>query len=209
MKTVDHLSLLCLVADDVAQGVVGRQHDLALAGAPAVALQWRARDGALALAGRGKARDVDLVVGLPTAGQHGPPHHLQRDWAQPAQQMRPISNGWTHGFNVGADSPGLQVPAARPVMACVTGCCIASRGNASNTCYFQSLARQPAGLRRLCENDSCRMLSTGSRIRATVGRDTPKLIDQVLCPPLGTWTLLGFGFLDSAAQLDVGLQRSP
>ena len=74
---VGHLGLLCLVADDVAQSVVRGQHDLALAGPPAVALQRRARDGALALAGRGEACNVDLVIGLPAAGQHGPPHHLQ------------------------------------------------------------------------------------------------------------------------------------
>ena len=91
MRQGAHLGLLRLVADDVAQGVVWRQHDLALAGAPAVALQGRARHRALALASRREARNIYLVISLPAAGQHRAPHHLQRDGAQPAQQTSPIN----------------------------------------------------------------------------------------------------------------------
>lgn len=91
-------------------------------------------------------------------------------------------------------------------MACMTRCCTAKRENASKSCSFQALLQ---GCRGNSENGTCQLLRTGSRVRAAVGRYTPKLINKVLGPPLGTWSLLGFGLLDSAAQLDVSLQRSP
>ncbi len=62
MLLPSHLCLDGLVADDIAQGVVRRQHNLALVSALAVALQCSSRHGTLLFAPGRETHDVDLIV---------------------------------------------------------------------------------------------------------------------------------------------------